>query len=146
IEAGHHPTGERRDLRTWTGPGGHQPAGPPAPGDRFRERPADGVAGGSAGRDPEGIRAAEARHRVPRRTVRSIERAGARRAELRAGVRALAGLHVSDPGGAVRIVAAPDYDSAVAAADAAVCAPVDHHLPAVVEYLLGARPVGALRG
>ncbi len=133
-------------FATRTRSGGHQPAGPAAPGHHLRERPADGVAGGSAGRDPDGIRAAEARHRVPRRTVRPFERTGARRAELPAGVRALAGLHVSDPGGAVRIVAAPDHDSAVTAADAAVCAPVDHHLPAVAEYLLGARPAGAVRG
>ena len=41
---------------------------------------------------------------------------------------AVSDLHVSDPGGAVRVVAPPDHDSAVAAADAALRASVDHHL------------------
>ncbi len=83
--------------------------------------------------------------RLPRRLHRPVEGAGARGAELRARVRAVAGLHVSDSGGAVRVVAPPDHDSAVAAADAALRAAVDHHLPAVAEHLLGARPAGAVR-
>ena len=41
---------------------------------------------------------------------------------------AVAGVHVSDPGGAVRVVAASDHDPPVAAADAAIRAAVDHHL------------------
>ena len=61
---------------------------------------------------------------------RALEGAGPRGAELPARVRAVARLHVPDPRGAVRVVAAPDHDPAVAAADAAVRAAVDPHLPA----------------
>ena len=58
---------------------------------------------------------------------------------------AVADLHVSDSGRAVRVVAASGHDPAVAAADAALRAAVDHHLPAVVEHLLGAGAAGAVR-
>ena len=67
-------------------------------------------------------------------------------AEFCSRVRALTGIHVSDPRGAVRIVAASGDDPAVAAADAAVRAALDHHHGAVTEYLLGARTAGAVRG
>ena len=75
----------------------------------------------------------------------SLARARSRRAELPHRVRAVAHLHVSDPGGAIRVLAAPDHDPAVAAVDAAVRAALDHHHAAVAEHLFGARSAGALR-
>ena len=74
-----------------------------------------------------------------------LARARPSRAELPDRVRAVADLHVSDPRGAVRVVAAPGDDPAVAAADAAVRAAVDYHHWTVAEHLLGARPAGAVR-
>ena len=72
-------------------------------------------------------RAQSHRHRVPDRD------------------RAVVHLHVSDPGGAVRVVAAPGHDPAVAAADAAVRAALADHLSAVAQHLFGAGPAGAVR-
>ena len=60
-------------------------------------------------------------------------------------VRPVVPLHVPDPGGPVRIVAAPDHDPAVAAADGAVRAGVAAFLEVVARHLHHARHPGAVR-
>ncbi len=137
---------QRRELLAGLGAVRHQPAQPPAPGDGVRQPAADGVTGRGADRDAvdefQGLKlGSEYRGALAGRS-KELE---SRRTELHPGVRDVARLHVSDSGGAIRIVAASDHDSAVAAADAAVRAPVDHDLPAVAEHPLGARPAGAVR-
>ncbi len=77
---------------------------------------------------------------------RPIARAWPRGAELPHRVRPVARVHVPDPRGPVRVVAPPHHDPAVAAADVAVRAAVDHHHRSVAEHLLGARAAGAVRG
>ena len=64
---------------------------------------------------------------------------------LHHGLRPLIRLYVYRARGAVRVVAASHHDPAVAAVDAALRAPVDHHHAAVAEHLLGARTPRALR-
>src|SRR5204863_3928265 len=83
--------------------------------------------------------------RISRALHGPFARARARGTELPAGLPAVAGFHVPDSGRAVRVLAAPGHDSALTAADAAVCAALDPDLPAVAEHLLGARPARALR-
>ena len=63
---------------------------------------------------------ARTRARVPHRLRRPLARAQSHRQRVPSGARAVADLHVSRARGAVRVVAAPGDDSAVAAADAAV--------------------------
>ncbi len=118
---------QHREADTRDGAVGNQPPQPSAPGDRVRRTAAGLLAGPGDGCD-------DARGRWPQHgpglqhaVRRPLSRARPRGAELPARLRPLAGVHVSDSGGAVRIVAAPDHDSAVVAADAAVRATVDHH-------------------
>ena len=72
-------------------------------------------------------RGAELEHgpRISRRLHRPIARAQSHGDGVSLGDPAVAGVHVSDSRGAVRVVAAPGDDSAVAAADAAVRADLD---------------------
>ncbi len=104
-----------------------QPAQPSAPGDGVRRAAAGLLAGAGDGRDDAGRRRHQHGARLQHAVRRAIARARPRGAELPARVRPLARVHVSDPGGAVRVVAASDHDPALAAADAPVCAIVDHH-------------------
>ena len=124
---------------------GDQPAEPAAAGDGVRW-PASGVSQTPA--MDAMTRAADSLEHGPglQHALRGpLARARPRGAELPARVRAVAGVHVPDSRGAVRVVAPSDHDSAVAAADAAVRAAVDHHHPAVAQHLLGARAAGAVR-
>ena len=82
---------------------------------------------------------------VPRRLHRPVARAEPHRHRVPDRDRAVVRVHVPDPGGAVRVVAPPGDDPAVAAADAAVRAHLAHRLPAVAEHLLGAGAAGAVR-
>ncbi len=107
--------------------------------------PGTSQAHGAGSRSPPPPRELELRPRIPRRLRRPLARAQSHRHRVPDRDRAVVHLHVPDPGGAVRIVAAPGDDPAVAAADAAVRAAVADHLPAVAQHLLGAGPAGAVR-
>src|SRR5204863_935516 len=132
-------------FRAELGSDRYQPPGTAAAGHGLLQPPAERVAGRDTERDAGGIQSAERRRRVSRGVFRPVARARTGGAELRHRLPALARVHVSDPGGVVRNVAPPDHNSAVAAADAAVRAAVNHPLPSVAEYLLCARSARALR-
>ena len=123
----------------------HQPPAAAAPGHGLRQPPARRLPGRSAERDGGRVQEPERRAGISRRPHGPVARAWARGAELHPRFRPVVDLHVSDPGGAVRVVAASGHDPAVAAVDAAVRAALDHHLSAVAEHLLGARAAGAVR-
>ena len=136
---------QHRDADAGHGAVGDQPPQPSAPGDGLRRTAAR--ASRRCRRWTRCARGRVAEHGAGLRTrfagrSRELGRA-AQNFLIR--VRALARVHVSDPGGAVRVVAAPGHDPAVAAADAAVRAAVDHHHRPVAEHLLGAGPAGAVR-
>ena len=75
----------------------------------------------------------------------AVARAGQGGGGLRDGVPAVDHLHVPDPRGAVRELAAAGHDPDVAAADGAVRAAVDPGAEPVAEHLRDARPVRAVR-
>ena len=116
-----------------------------AAGDGLRGPPAGGLADAGDGCDDEGGGGAEHGTRLQLAVRGPVAGARARRAELPDRVRALAGVHVSDPRGAVRVVAPSGHDPAVAAAHAAVRAAVHHRDRAVAEHLFGARTARAVR-
>ena len=143
--AGQRAARQRGAVHGGDGPVRRQPPGPAAAGHDLRQRAAWRIADRGPDRDADGFRSAQPRRRLQRRLYRPFEGAGTRGREFRARVRAVAGLHVSDPRCAVRVVAPSDHDSPVAAAHAALCAPLDHRLRAVAEHLFRARTAGALR-
>ncbi len=125
---------------------GDQPAEPSAPGDDLRRPPAWSLTDRSDGFDDQDRRLSQHGTGIQHAVRGQIAGARARGAELPDRLRALAGVHVSDPRGAVRVVAASGDDPAVTAADVAVRAALDHHHGTVAEHLLGAGPARAVRG
>ena len=125
---------------------GDQPAQPTAAGDGVCRAAAGLLASAGDGRDDAGRRRHQHGAGLQHALCRTIARARPRGAEFSARLRPLARVHVPDPGGPVRVVAASDHDLALVATDAPVCAIVDHHHGTVAQHLLGAGPAGAVRG
>ena len=145
VAARHRHARQHRDVCGERFARDDQPHGPSAPGDAQRQHAAGHVTGDRAGGDCRRRGRAQLRPGVPRRLRRPLARAQSHRDGVPVGDRAVVHLHVSDPGRAVRVVAASGDDPAVAAADAAVRAAVAHHLPAVAQHLFGPGTAGALR-
>ena len=94
----------------------------------FLANTAPGVGSGEVGAALEKIvKEHEAAVAVPLRRLRTVEGDRADRDGVLDRVRVVVHLHVPDPGGPVRVMAAPDHDPAGAAADGAVRAGVADH-------------------
>ena len=124
---------------------GDQPAEPSAAGDDLRGAAARRVADRADGPDDQHGGFAQHGAGLQHALRGALARARPSRAELPDRVRPVDDLHVSDPRGAVRVVAAPDHDPAVAAADAAIRAAVAYHHWTVAEHLLSAGLARAVR-
>ncbi len=138
-----HPR-QRRQLRRGQGTGPHRSLQSQEDPDRHGQ-PCAGLLGGRGlGRSRRRRGGAEDGPQLQRRPVRALQGAGPRLQELRPGVLALVHLHVPGLGGAVRVVAAPDHDLALAAADRALCPDQRDHLWTVAEHLQHAGHPGAV--
>ena len=140
--------GRARGCRTVYSRGGvgrYPTAVAAAPSDRHGESAARHFTGGRTDADDRVRRSTRHGARLYRRVQRPVSRTESYRHRVSHSFRAFVDLHVPGTRRAVRVVAPPGDDSALAAADAAFRPALAHRLSAVVERVLRARSARAVR-